>query len=631
MTDEAPGLPAPLAEICRAPALAVPLRAGPLRLLFDRGELRFIRLGEREVLRGIYFALREPGWASVPGTIEDLLIEAEPESFRIRFVSRHRRGEVAFDWQARVEGGSDGRIVYLMDGEAGSTFRRNRLGLCVLHPVAECAGQACVVETVEGERRSGVFPREIAPFQPFLGLRAIAHQAAPGVEAEVRMEGDVFEMEDQRNWSDASFKTYSTPLALPHPVEVACGTRIQQSVSLCLFGETSEPVREAAASVPGALPQKRNGTEPVAVQVDPTMALPRPAIGLAGAELVGLDQDTAARLRALRLDHLRADLHLESPGWEQALARAVANARLLELPLELALFLPDDPDATLHLLAARSRELELRVASWLLFRAADGTTADGMMAAGREALSPVDGRALFGGGTDQHFLQLNRRRPSAAGCDRISFALTPQAHACDDRTLIDNLASLCWLAETARGLAPAASLSISPVTLRPRVDPGPLASHEAKEPPFTDDPRQSAPFAAAWTLGFVAAAAEAGIASLTFFELTGPRGVMDGRRVFPVHLALQDLAALPGATVAPSRSRRPERVQTLALRHGRRTRLFLANVAEETHPVRVEGLRGAARCAALGELEGRESGFELELGPGAVLRVDVESDEPLQS
>ena len=37
-------------EIHAAPDLAVPLRAGPLRLVFDRGELRWIRLGEREVI-----------------------------------------------------------------------------------------------------------------------------------------------------------------------------------------------------------------------------------------------------------------------------------------------------------------------------------------------------------------------------------------------------------------------------------------------------------------------------------------------------------------------------------------------------------------------------------------------------
>jgi hypothetical protein len=33
-------------------------------------------------------------------------------------------------------------------------------------------------------------------------------------------------MEDQRNWLDASFKTYSTPQERPKPVAVASGDRV---------------------------------------------------------------------------------------------------------------------------------------------------------------------------------------------------------------------------------------------------------------------------------------------------------------------------------------------------------------------------------------------------------------------
>jgi hypothetical protein len=627
MPDESSDPPA-APEIRAAPDLAIPLRAGPLRLVFDRGELRWIRLGELEVLRGIYMALREAGWARVPGVIEDLVVEAEPESFRIRFVCRHRRGSIAFDWEARIEGGSDGRIVYAMDGEAGATFLRNRIGFCVLHPAAACAGRPCTVETVDGERRRGAFARLVSPHQLFTSLRAIAHEAAPGVEAEVRMEGESFEMEDQRNWSDASFKTYGTPLASPIPVRIEQGTRIRQQISLCLFGETSEPVREAVGAVPGALPRRRNGVEAVVVGVEPALGFPRPALGLAGAGLVSLDEAQAGRLRALRLDHVRADLQLDAAGWEAVLERAVANARQLELPLELALFLPAAAEPALGALAARAAPLRPRIASWLLVRASDAATADGAAVAAREALSAVDPAALFASGTDRHFVELNRQRPAPAGLDRISFALTPQVHAFDDATLVENLATLPWLAETVRGFAPEAGLAISPITLRPRVDPRPSSSREPGEPPFCDDPRQGTAFAAAWTLGFIASAAGAGFASLSFFELVGPRGVLDGGRLYPVYHALAEILGLPGARVVSARSRRPERVLALALRSGPSTRVFLANVSGETHPVRVEGLVGRARASALGSSEGEQRGFELELAPHTTLRLDVEQSGP---
>jgi hypothetical protein len=174
-----------------------------------------------------------------------------------------------------------------------------------------------------------------------------------------------------------------------------------------------------------------------------------------------------------------------------------------------------------------------------------------------------------------------------------------------------------------RGFAGGAAIGISPVTLRARVDPRPASSRDPGEPPFTDDPRQRTPFAAGWVLVFLAAAAEAGFESLTFFELVGPRGVMEAGRTFPVLHALADVAAVPAAFVLPTRSRRPERVQAVALRSVEGVRVFLANLTADPHPVRVEGLAGRVRRAALCEASGADAGLEVELAPHEVARLDV--------
>jgi hypothetical protein len=607
-----------------APEIAVPLRAGPLRLVFDRGELRWIRLGERELVRGIYFALRAEGWATIPYEISGLEIAAEPSSFRIRFDARHERGPVRFDWKATIEGTREGRVSFAVHGTAGASFLRNRIGLCVLHPADECAGRSCIVETVDGDRAESEFPSLIAPHQPFRSVRAILHEVSPGVEVEVRMEGETFETEDHGNWGDASYKTYGTPLHLPHPVPVRSGESLDQRVSVSIFGIRAAPVEEAAAVVPGALPRKRNSAEPVVVNLARGPELALPALGLAGAELVELAPHEVSALGRLRLAHLRADLHLESPGWEPALERASANARRLDLPLEVALFLPDDPHAALRDLAARASAHGLRVESWLAFRADDRTTSEGLVAVARLALAGVSDRAAFGGGSDAHFAELNRRRPLPRTLERVAFALNPQVHARDDATLVENLDSLDRIARTVRSFAERTPIAITPVTLRPRSDPSPPAWRKRGERPFTDDPRQDTAFAAGWTLGFLAAAARAGVASVTLFELTGPRGVLAQGRSFPVHDALADVAALDGARVADARSRRPQRVQVLALRAGNgRVRLFLANVTPEPHPVRVEGLARRVRRAKLGQPDGEECGSELQLAPHEVIRLDV--------
>ena len=52
------------------------------------------------------------------------------------------------------------------------------------------------------------------------------------VEVDIAFEGEVFEMEDQRNWTDASFKTYCRPLALPRPYTLEAGDEVRQRITV---------------------------------------------------------------------------------------------------------------------------------------------------------------------------------------------------------------------------------------------------------------------------------------------------------------------------------------------------------------------------------------------------------------
>ncbi|HEX8198928.1 MAG TPA: hypothetical protein VF590_00470, partial [Isosphaeraceae bacterium] len=211
-----------------------PVRAGPLTMIFEAGDLRSVRLGDREILRRVYVAVRDRNWDTVPAVLADVRIERGSDWFAIAFRAEHRQDPVDFAWVGTIRGDSAGTITYTMEGTARSTFLRNRIGICVHHPIRECAGLACVVEHDDGSIERGAFPQAIAPHQPFRMIRAIAHEVAPGLRAEVRFAGEVFEMEDQRNWTDASFKTYSTPLEWPFPVAVPAGTSLAQSVVLTL-------------------------------------------------------------------------------------------------------------------------------------------------------------------------------------------------------------------------------------------------------------------------------------------------------------------------------------------------------------------------------------------------------------
>ena len=154
------------------------LRAGALTATLDRssGQLRWLRYGPHEVLRGIYGAVRDQHWDTITPEIEQLAIERGADEFRIEFHAVCRRGEIDFRWHGSIVGSADSVIRYRFAGESYSAFLRNRIGLCVLHPSRDCAGQPCSVVHTDGTTETTKFPLRISGQQPF---RRIAARAPP--------------------------------------------------------------------------------------------------------------------------------------------------------------------------------------------------------------------------------------------------------------------------------------------------------------------------------------------------------------------------------------------------------------------------------------------------------------------
>ncbi len=384
------------------PAELMLLRAGPLTMLYDpaSGFVRRLQHGGREVLRGIYAAVRDHNWDTIPATLHETKRDIRADSFQIEFESEHCRHDVHFMWRGSICGEPDGSLRYGFDGEARTTFQRNRIGFCILHPIRECAGVPARQTRADGRIVEGRFPeiieRQIFGHNSFRDLRALAHEVAPGWWAEVEFEGDLFEMEDQRNWTDASFKTYCTPLALPFPVEVPAGTRVHQKVMLRLQGTppaaTGSRVEMAKASC-----------APITLTVpsEGHALLPRRGHGTASHGKT-LSDGEMARFRSLRLSHLRLDLRLGSPSWPDQWERAAQQARQLGVDLELALHLPRSGATGLRELRRHLQKGSVRLARLLALREGEAATTPGTLALARGLLvhqsagpcvrSPVDDR-----------------------------------------------------------------------------------------------------------------------------------------------------------------------------------------------------------------------------------------------
>jgi len=626
----------------------ITLRAGPLSLVFVAGEIRKVRIGAREILRRVYVAVRDRNWRTLPSTLLEAQKIVDQESFELRFEVENKKDEIDFCWRGSVIGRENGTIVFKMEGRARSTFWQNRIGFCVLYPSADWAGSPCSVVTVKGDRVDGEFPLLVSSEKVFTGICGISHEVSPGVQAEVLLEGGTYEMEDERNWSDASYKTYCPPLSVPFPSEVCADQAFSQAVTLNIRGNTSS-IRDEADN------------RPVEILLGEKRFLP-PRIGLGvSSGRASLSVRCIDRLRALHLSHLRADLILSDDAFESQLQRAGDEASSLGIVLEVALFLTDGAEDEIKKLRAVLDRIRPQVDTWLVFHSSEVTSTQKWLDMARAVLSDYNPSALFGGGTDAYFAQLNRFRPPACGIDLVSYSLNPQVHLSDHDSLIENLRAQGAMVASARHFTNGARLAITPVTLRPRSNPDATCAEGAVadgELPRQVDPRQMSLLGAVWTLGTLRNLIEAEIFSTTFYETVGWAGVMEGEEgpqlpakfpslpgsVFPVYHLFADVAEFRGGEAVLCSSSNPLKAQGLALSKAGALRIILANVTAETQTIQL--VPGADRStfqvklldaqsaefamsspeafrAAAGErIAIGEKGAEVELPPLAMMRLD---------
>ena len=578
------------------------LRAGPLSLCFEAGDLRYVRLGEHEVLRRVYAAVRDQNWVTVPGALRDVSIEARAESFRVSFLSEHREREIHFEWRGEIEGRADGSIRFVFDGNAKTTFLRNRIGFCVLHPAGACAGARCRALYLDGTEHETTLPHVIAVEQPFAGLHdlaGIAHEVSPGAWAEVRFEGDAFEVEDQRNWTDASFKTFCTPLRLPFPVEIRAGTRVLQSVNVRIVGGEKTVLATRAVCE----------REAVTISVDSSRAAPLLPLGLcASSDSACLTPREIERLRDLRPAHLRVEARLSQGDWPARLDRAARDACALGAELELVVYSSaGDPGRGFDAVAKRIEELRAPVVRVLPLEEGRSSTTRSALDAARKHLAAL--RAPIGGGTDADLYELNLERPPA-DADFIVWSMNPQVHASDCASIVETPEAAAQQVESVGAYFPGKPRFVSPISLKPRfnaVATGPEAALAPGALPRNVDPRQMSLFGAAWTLAMLSRLAQAGAAGLTLFETVGWRGVMESEsgsplpgkfrstagEVFPLYHVLAAAAAFSGGEVLATKSSDALAVEALALRSGQRTLLLLANLSGREERVCVEGWAGS--------------------------------------
>ncbi|HEU4701739.1 MAG TPA: hypothetical protein VFS37_04590, partial [Conexibacter sp.] len=300
---------------------------------------------------------------------------------------------------------------------------------------------------------------------------------------------------------------------------------------------------------------------------------------------------TGARLRALGLEHVRVELR-EPERAAERLAEAADVAAAAGAALAVAVYLRETGDATV--LADALRSQAERVTRLLVFARERPVTPASLVAAAREQLAGALPAARIATGGDAWFVELNRHRAELQAADGVAWSITPQVHGTDALTIVEALEAQADQVATARALAPGRDLLVGPVTLRAPYDAtAPDAWEQALDPPPASvDPRQGDLFAAAWTAASLGQLAAAGATAATYYETSGPRGVLgaEGRGVLPCWHPLADAGGWRGWHVLPARSADPLAAQALVAR-GPDGALgaLVANLRDEPATVRLDG------------------------------------------
>ena len=563
------------------------LRSGDLTLLYKDGEIRQVCVGRVQVLNAIYAALRDQNWTTIPFRIlKESLVEGE-DGFIIGLDLEYSQEEILYQAKISIEA-KENRVLVRYDGQSQSNFLRNRIGLCILHPIKECRGESVLITHPDGSQSMGIFPELISPDQPFFNISGMRWNPGKGMAAELRFEGDIFESEDQRNWTDASYKTYCTPLALPFPSKVEKGEKIHQSVSLVVEPEVASGQPPSFDATLSSFPGKRILT------LDPDKTSPLPGLGtgrITGAK--PMTREEIEILSALTFHHYRVDLHLARDGWKEVYDSAVSEQILLGWPLELVLHFGSGPGQELDAFLEHYTRYPVKIRHLLVFDS-DFLSNTELLNQVVPALKADLPDIPVGGGTDANFAELNRNPPDPDLLDFISYSICPQIHAFDKLTLLENLGVQPETISSAKSLLDK-PVSIGALTLKQRFNSVATDEDEVQAMPESD-PRQHTSFAAGWTLGSIRNLALAGAASLTYFETLGPRGILsrhDAPRAHsPLYHLFMEILTDDHMQVIQTESSHPLEFDSLALQGKKEGKLLIANFTETELSIELAGLQG---------------------------------------
>jgi hypothetical protein len=508
------------------PAPRRSLNCGALNAVIEAGALRAISLGPVELVRQIDFPVRDENWASLPPTTLDESLHETDDEIRYTHSFEVANGALQCRVTYTLSRSSNDTGTITAHGTATATrdFTTNRTGFSLLHPLEHVAGRPVTVRHTSGATADMQMPDLISPDQPIKDIAGLAF-APNGIALDIAFEGEIFEMEDQRNWSDASFKTYCRPLIEPFAYTIKAGETLSQTITVTAAGT---PPR-AQVSAP----------KPIQLGTDAPEPLPQLSLALQKGWMIEDHNASANLLRGSGIAQFT--LRITPQTASELIPIATGYTSINNPALDLEIVLDDDAPAAAQLdrIAALCRDTGLApehvTALPTAFLASyqpssqwpTGLQPADCIAAARSAFP----NAKIGAGMLTNFTEFNRCRPAGTDHDFITHGNSATVHAADDTSVMQTLEALPHIFRSARAIGGAKPYRLGLTAIGMRSNPyGAATTPNPDQNRLTMtvyDPRARALFGAAWALGALAATQGHSVAALTLAAPCGPFGIIN--------------------------------------------------------------------------------------------------------
>lgn len=207
--------------------------------------LRNISFKGSRIFDHLFAALRSENWSTVQLALDSEEIQINDAEWR--FIRIQRAPGKALTCTTITLNSRD-EVVIEYEVEALTNLRLNRWGLNFCIATSDWVGAKIRIHGSDYQ-----LPYAIAPQKMIDGVLqgmfppsdALEMTRIDGIQVSMESTGLELEMEDQRNWTDSSFKIYSGSLLIPRPILLKQGEKKKQTVKISVAGSLNVDSKSA--------------------------------------------------------------------------------------------------------------------------------------------------------------------------------------------------------------------------------------------------------------------------------------------------------------------------------------------------------------------------------------------------